>query len=251
MENQDIEVGSIRSSTQKWFEFSKKVIPVFVGLVDRLPKAENERQIASGSLLVSTMHRFQSILTLCQIGHTDDARILLRVNLEAQYLLKLLNEEKNFIDEYKNAEYAETLNIYKSSRKAKGPETLKGIREEATREAIQELEEKVKELGARRLHTQDLAKRAKMLDDHLSIYAAQNSRVHHHWSNLERYFVVNAEASFEDLKTDTTNWDGVPLVLHTAVEQLFRAYSWTSEVYLASVSDKLAVLQEQWPSLDE
>jgi hypothetical protein len=89
-----------------WFEFSESLNRLGLELLrDRDVPLQDSQRVTIAGLFVRAHKSFQAALTLCEIGLTADARVVLRGGVEGAIALNALADDATFLDRLKEAHY--------------------------------------------------------------------------------------------------------------------------------------------------
>src|SRR3989338_2826594 len=138
---------------------------------------QDGQQTVSVSVYTKIMNSFQAVLILARKGLRADSEILVRVMLEALFILKLLCTDEAFHREYINRDSLIRRKLINAAKKNDN-EIFEATRKLATEDFMEELEAEIQKSGVKEETVEALARRAGMYDLYDSVYRLASEPCH-------------------------------------------------------------------------
>jgi hypothetical protein len=152
----------------------------------------NGKQIATSVLFARLLELYQSIIVACERGMAATTRILSRAFLEASYHFFALQRDPTYLTDYMDQFLIEKKKLMSRIRQSPSTnEEMRNLRQSATDLLVNENEKLIHDRSARKVSTEEIARRAGMHDSYLTAYAILSHAVHTGISDIERHLQIN------------------------------------------------------------
>jgi len=153
---------------------------------------EDVRQLTGVCLLIRLIDDYQSVVILCRQGLVVQAGTLLRTILESTVLLRNIQQDETFLQQYVGNDLLDRLKL---ARLALNDRTgsFDNIKTDGLADLIDSLESVIEEAGIKRFSVEKLAKQTGLETIYQTTYRLLSRDVHVLVRSLERYLHTDAE----------------------------------------------------------
>lgn len=153
---------------------------------------EDIRQLVGLCLLIRLMEDYQAAVILCRQGLVVQAGVLLRTMLEGTVLLRSIQQDNTFLNQYVGNDLRERLKLAQLALNDRIG-AFDSIKTDKLADLAASLESAIAEAGIKRFSVEELAKRVGLETVYQTTYRLLSRDVHILVRSLERYFQADAE----------------------------------------------------------
>ncbi|MGO9481020.1 MAG: DUF5677 domain-containing protein [Candidatus Kryptoniota bacterium] len=188
---------------------------------------DNPQELVVATLFSRTLANIQAAIILCIRGMDAQTQIMLRCSLECLFSLTATSLNPGLAKDFINADLLERKKIYYKIKQ--WPEHLKrknDVHDQEIDEKLKEIQDEIAKLGVKKIHIEEMAKKAEMHEWYVTAYPIYSDPVHSSIRSMENGHMVQ----IEELKNEPALEELEPLFM-MGIQILLEALSAIDRVF--------------------